>query len=262
MRRLLALCAVLVLGAVVLLPLLAMWRGRESRVWTFVSRARPPFLTRGPTTPPPVQLPFRRGLSEVPDGWRWFHSELAVEVPDTEVLTLRSATESVWFHNRRGPMIWIPVTGDLDVTLRVRTRKASVPTEYPDSAWQFGGMILRDPAGDAAFSRENHVFNVVGYRGKGLQVEVKSTRDGESRVRGFDWESGDADLRMVRRGPAVELFRRPIGESEWEKLIDYDRPDLPDVVQFGLILYSYDYGGGRFDLEVGFESVEITQPPD
>jgi hypothetical protein len=58
------------------------------------------------------------------------------------------------------------------------------------------------------------------------------------------------------------MLGRPIGEREWTTFIRYERPDLPSLLQVGMILYSYDYGGGRFDLQVEFESIEINRPLD
>jgi len=189
--------------------------------------------------------------------WRWFQPELVSVADGVDGVVLESQAENVWWKNWRGPYFYTYVSGDVDVFVRVRTNKASSPKDSLDRGYQFGGIMLRDPMGERFLTNENYVFNVVGYRGKGLQVETKSTLGGWSDVRGHDWPTGDAELRIVRSGASFKLFARQIGEIEWHNLIEYMRPDLPGTLQLGIIAYAYSAWSGEHDLQANFEHIEL-----
>jgi hypothetical protein len=190
-------------------------------------------------------------------GWQWFQRELVTVDFSGGSLVLETTAESVWYQNMRGPMLYRDFVGDGAVSVTVKTRKSSDPESYPDSQWQFGGLIFRDPASDAWFARENYVFNVIGYRYQALQVEIKSTVQGRSDVSAFDWSSGDAELMIERRGSLFILKARPIGGQKWQILDEYSRPDFPEILQVGVIVYSYSQGRGVFDLKAKFDMLEL-----
>ncbi len=190
--------------------------------------------------------------------WKWFQPELISTRFANNNLVVDSKAESVWWKNQRGPMLYRYFEGDGDASVIVKTRKASDSSSYPDTEWQFGGLIFRDPISDAWFGRENYVFNVLGYRRKALQVEIKSTRNGNSDVSAFDWPTGDAELAVQRRGAVFTLRARPIGSADWQTMGAYTRPDLPAVLQLGVVVYSYSEGRGVFDLSVSFDNLQIS----
>ncbi len=202
------------------------------------------------------------------NGWQWYQPELvSIEIADQQ-LQVETLVESVWYQNKRGPMLFRYLEGDGDITVNVKTRKASDLSSYPDIEWQFGGIIFRNPSSDAWFAREDYVFNVIGHRKSGLQVELKSTKNGYSDVSAFDWPTGDAQLKIQRRGAQFNLFARPIPNSqegndnggEWQLMGEYTREDFPSVLQVGLIVYSYSAGRQVFDLNVQFDQLLIETP--
>ena len=139
-------------------------------------------------------------------------------------------------------------------------RQRSQPGLPPDREWQFAGVILRDPRGDAWLSRENYVFNVLGHRGSKLQVETKSTRQGQSRVDAWDWPDGDAQLNITRRGDRFSMAIRPTATDDWQTLISYERADLPARLQLGLIVYAYSEGRGIVDMQARFGELAVEVP--
>lgn len=238
---------------------LAWSRGRDSRYFKLLSMAVMPVSERLVTSGQPVDKPFRPDLGKdlLGAGWQVFQPELvSVDYRDGS-LVMAPTRESVWWINRRGPMLYRYLDGDAVATLSVRARKRSDVEVAPDMEWQFGGVLLRDPRGDAFLSRENYVFNVIGHRGSRLQVETKSTRDGDSRVDAWDWPNGDAELRIERRGNQFTMAARATAADEWRTLISYERPDLPQRLQLGLIVYAYSEGRGRHDLQVFFDRLEV-----
>ena len=157
-------------------------------------------------------------------------------------------------------MLYVPVEGDIEFTATVRARKASDFGSWPDMEWQFAGIMLRAPESDGFLAMENYVFIVVGHRGSRLQVEYKSTVDGDSEVHAIDWPTGDADLRLVRQGDDFEVLARGVGAEQWISLHEFGRPDLPAVLQAGLIVYAFSEGRGRHDLQARFNEIALARP--
>lgn len=192
--------------------------------------------------------------------WQWYQPELLSWELEGDKLNIQIVKENVWWRNWRGPMFYTYIKGDIDVCVTVQTRKASNPDEYPDKAYQFGGLILRDPLGDKFFTSEHYIFNVVGYRGSKLTIETKSTSDGWSDVEGHDWPTGDAELRIVRKGAIFQLYARSMDEYVWQLMRTYDRPDLPETMQLGIIAYAYSEWSSYHDLKASFTNLSLNFP--
>lgn len=232
---------------------------RDSRYYTWAARLLGPIgSTLWRDTGVATGLPYREDFIRAPlsDEWQLRNESMMQWHLREGALVARTTQECVWWHNAQAPLFAQVVEGDFDLTAGVRTRKASDAASFPDSNWQFGGIMLRDPSGDAWFSRESYVFNVVGYRGSGLQIETKSTRQAVSEIRSVDWSSGDAELRIRRRGDRFTMLART-DEMQWQIVAEYIRQDLPSRLQAGLILYSASAGTGYHDLEVTYYYVAM-----
>lgn len=153
-------------------------------------------------------------------------------------LSLRPTEYSVWFHELRGPALLTEVSGDFRITTRVRARDTAAPMWPVNSFFQFGGLLVRDPAGETG-AAENWIFSVVGYRGAYNAIEQKSTVNGLSFVDETRWFGGDAELRICRVGQRFLLLQRAIGASEWSLGMAYEREGFPESVEIGLAAYSY-----------------------
>ncbi|MBK8257186.1 MAG: hypothetical protein IPK82_31500 [Polyangiaceae bacterium] len=199
------------------------------------------------------------GLNDEFDGgslgaeWKVVNADtvkIAVQAGELSMVPLRNV---VWYHAAQGPLVYKTVTGNFRVSTVARTRKASNPTLPPDVGYQFGGLMARAPSSDGG--KQDHVFNVVGYRGEHLSVETKTTKQDQSFVQGPPWPSPDAELRICRVNGRVYMYKRPIGGKAWEEAWMVKRPDLPGTLQVGLIAYSYT---DAFDLRATFESVTFA----
>ena len=174
-------------------------------------------------------------------------------------LGLTPNRNTVWYQKDQGPGVVRMVRGDFKLSTSTRARKRTNPSTGVDAGYQFSGIIVRDPASDSMLSGENYVFSVVGYRGDYLSAETKTTVDGHSTVLGPAWPSSDADLRICRVGSTFSLHDRPYSGSRtatgaWHLATRYDRPDLPEAVQAGLIAYAFT---DAFDLHATFSHVAI-----
>lgn len=187
--------------------------------------------------------------------WKIVNGNTATIAAADGNLVIQPKQNVVWYHEAQGPLVYKLVTGNFRVTTAARARKASDPAQFPGNDYQFGGLMARSPASDHPGGQEDHVFNVVGYRGEHLSVETKTTKKDKSFVQGPPWPSGDAELRICRVNGRFHLYKRPVGEKQWQVAVSYKRPDLPATLQVGLIAYSYT---DAFDLRASFENVAFA----
>jgi hypothetical protein len=166
-------------------------------------------------------------------------------------LVIQATQSSLWFNASRGPLIHKLVSGDFKVTATVRARRASAPDQPPNQTIHLGGLMARNPSGDAGMP-ENYVFAVVGDDVDDLSVETKTTTDGASDFVGPSWPSGDAQLRICRTGTTMRLYKRAIGSTSWTLAVTYERPDFPAELQVGVIIYA---PSSTPDLRVSFDEV-------
>lgn len=248
--------AVILLG--VLFIALSLSR-RDSKYYHCLSRLISPvsqfFLPAYSADPSPVSESFNP--KQMGAAWKWYQLNLIAVDQSQQGLRIDSVAESVWYHNLRGPMLYRYFQGNGELSVTVNTRKSSDHKSYPDADWQFAGIIFRDPASDAWFATENYVFNVIGFRQRALQVEIKSTRDGISDVAAVNWQTGDAELLVKRNGDVFTLMARPLNHQSWQVIGEYSRPDLPSLLQVGIIVYSYSEGRQSFDLNATFNNLQI-----
>jgi len=256
--------AVLVLIALALAALfMAHYKGRNSRSHQAVSALVSPLLgplarTLASDDAALLALPYANPALQLDAAWRWRDAQrVAVDPARRDALVLQATAESLWFLNDRGPYAYRLLDGDATVSVQVQVRKRSDATRTPDIEWQFAGLLLRDPAGDAWMARENYVFNVVGYCCGELQIETKSTRDGRSSIQSRRWDGGDAELSIRRSGARFVLSARADANAPWQEIAAYDRPDLPRRLQVGVILYAHSEGRGRHDLQAAFRDFAV-----
>ena len=248
--------AILVLG--LLAVAIAYCKGRNSRSYHLVSAVVSPvsrMLFRAP--PGDIAVPYANSRGQLEPDWRWMHPESIGVDAGPDAYSVFATAESVWFLNDQGPMVYRHLAGDATVAASVRARKHTDPSAAPDMEWQFAGIMLRDPAGGAWMARENYVFNVIGFCCGELQIETKSTVNGKSFIHSKKWEGGDADLSIERNGAKFVLRARRDASDPWQELVTYDRPDLPERLQVGLIVYALSMGRGRHDLQASFHNITI-----
>jgi hypothetical protein len=192
------------------------------------------------------------GGASLDAAWKVVNGNTATITATEGNLVIQPKQNVVWYHEAAGPLVYKTVTGNFRVSTVARARKASDPAQFTGNGYQFGGLMARSPASDDPGGQEDHVFNVVGYRGEHLSVETKTTKKDKSFVQGPPWPSGDAELRICRVNGRFHLYKRAVGDTKWEVAVSYKRPDLPATLQVGLIAYSYT---DAFDLRASFEKV-------
>lgn len=166
------------------------------------------------------------------------------------LVTLKSKV--LWFMERRGELIYKPVSRDFKITANVHTAKNSNPSQPPggDGSVQLGGLMARNGKG----GQENYVFIVVGDDGDGLSIETKNTTESFSKYNGPAWDSPDAELRICRVGQKFNLYKRHSNSTEeWQLAASFERPDLPDELQVGINIYT----DNRPDLQIRYDNITL-----
>ncbi|MFI7578033.1 hypothetical protein [Micromonospora sp. NPDC049497] len=217
----------------------------------------------GVAASPPVKLDGTEFDAGGLSGWRWLHEVeggrndlLAHDVGRTETGALHVEPKvSAWFERLRAPYLFQEREGDVLMVARVRA--AGRNAEVPGKPYSLAGLMLRVPGADV----DDWVFITTGTGVGGRpQLEVKTTRKGQSRLRLLGGAPGWVDLALARVGGAVvSLYRLPGGQ--WRVGARYDRTDLPARLQWGINAYtSWTSAAPSPDLKADVDYVRFYRP--
>jgi len=199
------------------------------------------------------------------EGWPDLTRKVAIE-PRTEggVLRLEPAT-SGWYEDWHAPFLFQEVTGDFDVTVRLKISGRA--SDLPTRTWSLAGLMARQPrkVTPATWSAggEDWVFITtgIGARPAFSVVETKTTVDSRSHLELLPACGGWIELRTVRTGAAFVLLSRCPG-AEWQVRARFDRPDLPATLQVGIAAYTdWDSMQARFGQD-GAAQFNVAGVPD
>ncbi len=177
----------------------------------------------------------------------------AIEIDDV-TFRLNLTQNAIWYHNSQAGLYYVELEADFIVTAAVSAQKRSNNGENAECNVCLGGIMARNPDNSGG---ENYVHIVVGVNPVGVGVETKNTMNGVSEYTPADDGSAAYEIQMERNGSTFILSKRAIGQSEWQVAATYDRPDLPQVVQVGMNIYTSVNGAEVADLSILFEDFEI-----
>lgn len=146
-----------------------------------------------------------------------------------------------WYADFHAPFVYREVTGDFEMTARVRVRGKS--SELPAEPWSLAGLMVRAPRRETMKTwtpnGENWLFVTTGIAFKtGEPVfETKSTVNSESKLRLAPARAGWMELRITRKGATFTLASK-FDNEEWQTRETFTRNDLPQTVQAGVNAYS------------------------
>ncbi len=185
--------------------------------------------------------------------WTVFNSDIVDTTADKKTLALTLKQRAGWAANNQAALVFKLVTGNFKATATVRARKTSDPAQPPALRPSLGGIMARNPAGVDQGQPENYVHIVIGASPNGLGVETKTTLNNDTKYDAPTWDSGDAQLRLCRVGNTFSLYKRHIDDPVWVLATSYNRPDLPQTLQVGANIYSFQGP----DLQVSFDNLTI-----
>lgn len=160
-----------------------------------------------------------------------------------------------WFHAQSAGFIYKLVAGNFEVVCIARSEEASGSNIGDDIAndTQLGGLLARN----GLSASQNYVFNVIGTRFDLPSIETKSTSNNNSgTIEHFGVSGTEAELRMIREGSVFTMYSRDLGATEWIQRSTFNRPDLPDTLQVGVIAYAFE--SYPEDLVVKFDYVRFS----
>jgi hypothetical protein len=193
---------------------------------------------------------------------------------------------NAWFSDSQGPLLFQAVEGDFVAETAVVLGSASDMRTTPTLPGSFSGagFVVRDPA--SSRGQERWVMYDIGFQDSAVAFEVKTTVPGsgdsaasESTLYLNNTRQGAnaALLRVCRLGSQFRFFHRYEGDAAWTEeqvrlsgpdptrviasgsestvsdgsTLVFDRPDMPQAVQVGLMVgvWAPDPGGtrGEFD---------------
>ncbi|MEL6896295.1 MAG: hypothetical protein AAFP90_09350, partial [Planctomycetota bacterium] len=155
-----------------------------------------------------------------------------------------------WYQDWRGPMAYKEVTGDFVITAEIHISDRddigdSDGDSIPDDAqFSLGGVMVRTPRAiedglsDWATGGENYVFLSLGHGTNGqMSYEVKTTTNSNSQLQLSPLNGNVATVQIARIGSQMLMLRRTDGD-DWVVHQRYNRPDMPETLQIGLVSYS------------------------
>lgn len=192
------------------------------------------------------------------------HDSLAIsggKLRTTPTVRLRNH----WFGDEQGVFLYQLVSGDFVVEVDVTAARRGDAGAAPRGEYSAGGLLLRDPKSRSPGQQRWVMYNL-GYQPGGLAREVKDTRDSVSvltLISSGGQRSGR--LRVCRLGRSIRFFHRMPGAAEWSEespngsALRFDRPDLPERLQVGLMAGHWE---APLELAAEFESVRLLPATD
>lgn len=192
-------------------------------------------------------------VSEV-EGWGAQHFEVFdIDQTTPGALTIAPHT-STWYQDYQGDLAFKEVTGDFVVNTHVAISDrddigGSDTDDLPsDSTFSLGGIMLRTPRDMSDAVNEwtpggaNFVFLSLGYgyQGDSFSLESKTTRNSVSNLELMPIDQNNVELEISRVGATITTRYRLAGNLDWHQAEVFDRPDMPETVQVGLVGYT-DY---------------------
>ncbi len=180
--------------------------------------------------------------------------DVDINVSTRGYLTLVPTAVSYWYDGNHGPFLYQLVGGDFVVATSVIARNLNDPSRPPDRSFNSAGLLARDPA--SAPESENWVMLDTGRQEVFVGYEGKTTVNSAS-VLDLIPGANNGELRICRLGSTLHMFRRLGDDPSLTETETYEREDLPQMLQVGLIANAYE---GPPDLRAEFDYVRYTRP--
>lgn len=195
--------------------------------------------------------------------WSLFNKDIFSVENTSTGFNLDLEQNAIWYHESQAGLIHQTITGNFTFTATVNARRKSNEMLAPDCNVCLGGLMARNPDNG---NGENYVHLVAGNIPETINdaedeigVEYKSTTNGNSLFDAIPHNSADHELRMVRNGATFSLYSRAINAAEWDLIMTYDRPDLPNTLQVGFNIYTAAATNeGAADLKILYENITLT----
>lgn len=165
------------------------------------------------------------------------HDLLDIAQTNPGMLTVRPKAGG-WYGRHQGPLVYTMVRGDFRVETWVSAAKLGRPDAPPDEQFNSAGLIARDP--EHGPGHDDWVMvNVGRQRGELVGSEGKTTVGSQSTLELVEGPHRGR-LRICRVGGVIVLARMLEGETAWRVLNRYERGDLPEDLQVGMVATAWN----------------------
>lgn len=142
-----------------------------------------------------------------------------------------------WYAEVTGPYVYQMTWGDFTATSSVRSLNRDNVELPPEREYNSTGLIVRNPN---VTGGQNYVMTNLGYQSNANQIgsESKTTINSMSTLF-LDPDMHEGEVRIQRTGTMIRTYKRTAGDLDFVLLDEFDRPDIPDTVQIGMVLNGY-----------------------
>jgi len=192
------------------------------------------------------------------EGWNADHASIwDIDATQSGRMVIEPHTTS-WYQDYRGILAFKEVSGDFAITSQVYVTDRDLldDNEVPFPSYSLAGLMIRRPRaitnpavdwspGDMVIGNppngENYVFLSIGQAdnvgGSEFQFEVKNTRNSNSQLQISPAPGNLITIQLIRIGDSVLTLYQEPGE-DWVVHRRYDRADLPETLQVGMVAYT------------------------
>lgn len=149
---------------------------------------------------------------------------------------------SGWFQELQAPFIFKEVTGDFDVSARMKL--TGLEAEVPTQPWSLGGLMVRASRQTRGENwqpkEENWMFMTTGVAevpGKVI-TESKFTANSRSSLKLRDARSGWITMRLVRSGYSFVYLYKFDGDKNWTVRERFYHMNMPMTLEVGVVAYT------------------------
>lgn len=155
----------------------------------------------------------------------------------TEGKLVITCGNTYWYANVTGPYVYQRTWGDFTATTYVRSLDRDNTGVPPQSEFNSTGLIVRNPV--TTFG-ENYIMVNLGMQSHANQIGSESkTTQGSTSTLYLDPDLHEGEVRIERIGTTIRTYKRTGSDPEFVLLDVFDRPDIPDTVQIGMVLNGY-----------------------
>ncbi len=158
-----------------------------------------------------------------------------------------------WYADVTGPYVYQMTWGDFTATTSVRSLDRDNTLVPPQREYNSTGLILRNPN---VASGQNYIMTNLGYQSNANQLgsESKTTINSTSTLF-LDPDLHEGVVRIQRIGTLIRTYKRTAGDADFVLLDEFNRPDIPDTVQIGMVQNGYT---DNPDIRGEFEYIDFT----
>jgi hypothetical protein len=169
-----------------------------------------------------------------------------VNASQAGMLSIQPLT-SGWFGVYSGPFLYQHVRGDIVLEVEVFAGRVGLLDAAPTRPYNSAGIVVRDPVHGR--NADNWLMVNIGHQAEFVGTETKTTVNSQS-VLILDEAPHRGRLRLCRVGTTYVMARFLTSDETWTEIRRYERPDLPDEVQLGLVTNGWNSLGPQPDPNV------------